>query len=334
MTGIVDIIIPEYNAQSTIAKTMASIACQTFADKVTVTIVDDCSTDGSYEWISSRYWAGFPCGVRVLQTPKNGGPGVARQYGLEHTECPFVMFVDADDTLGDSLSLEALYTSLSANASACMIVGAFDEECDNDINRHTDDMVWMHGKMYRRSFLDQYGVRFHPTSRANEDNGFNTIIKLIVAHDKGWKILTESRCVYIWHNTKHSMTRANNHEYYFGASFPGFVENMIYASQHMRSLLGDEKLMQSKYYIRWCAVVMCFLYAYYSECCRFAPNRATANLIACRSFYNLVYKQADPLVSIDVLSSVYAQTMTASYKRFDYIPIRTIFDFISDLKER
>ena len=328
----IDIIIPEYNAQDTIVKTLYSIASQTIADKVQVTIVDDCSTDGSYEFLSSRYFYGIRK-VNVIQTPKNGGPGVARQYGVDHTDCPYIMFVDADDTLGDSLSLEALYSSISSNANACMVVGTFDEECENEIRPHVNDMVWMHGKIYRRSFLEQYGIRFHETSRANEDNGFNTIIKLILAHDNSWKILTENRCCYVWHNITHSMTRDNEHEYYFGASFPGFVENMIYAAQFLRSLLGDEGLMKSEYYRRWCTVVMCFLYAYYSECCRFAPKRAAVNLIACKSFYNLVYKQMDKFVSVDDLSSIYVQTMTASYKRFNYIPTSTIFDFIDDLKE-
>ena len=32
--------------------------------------------------------------------------------------------------------------------------------------------------MYRRSFIDKYNIRFHETSRANEDNGFNTLIRL------------------------------------------------------------------------------------------------------------------------------------------------------------
>ena len=108
---------------------------------------------------------------------------------------------------------------------------------------------------------------------------------------------------------------------------------MIYAAQYMHDFLGEEAMMQSEYYRRWCTVIICFLYAYYSECCRFAPQRATANLIACKSFYNLVYRQMDQFVNIDDLSGIYVQTMAASYKRFNYIPTKTIFDFIDDLKE-
>ena len=43
---------------------------------------------------------------------------------------------------------------------------------------HSNDMVWMFGKIYRRSFIDKYKIKFHETSRANEDNGFNAICNL------------------------------------------------------------------------------------------------------------------------------------------------------------
>ena len=327
----IDIIIPEYNAKDTVVKTLFSIASQTIADKVLVTIVDDCSTDGSYEYLRTRYFYGV--NVNVIQTPKNGGPGVARQYGIDHTSCQYIVFVDADDTLGDSLSLEALYADIKECEQACMVVGSFDEECPEEIRPHKNDMVWMHGKMYRRSFLERYNIRFHPTSRANEDNGFNTIIKLIVALDPKWKIAVEDRCVYIWHNIANSMTRKNDYEYYFGASFPGFVENMIYVSRFIIKLHGEDVIKQP-YYVNWCATVMCFLYAYYSECCRYAQSYAKANLIASKSFYNLVYVNVDKLVNVEKFTRIYTNTMTASYKRFPtYIPTRTIFDFINDLKE-
>ena len=33
--------------------------------------------------------------------PENVGPGNARQFGLEHTSCPFIMFVDTGDIILD-----------------------------------------------------------------------------------------------------------------------------------------------------------------------------------------------------------------------------------------
>ena len=40
---MIDIIIPAYNAQKTIKKTLASIAMQSIKDIIKVTIVNDCS---------------------------------------------------------------------------------------------------------------------------------------------------------------------------------------------------------------------------------------------------------------------------------------------------
>ena len=42
MSKKIDVIIPAYNAQSTIDKTVASIAIQNISDELVVTIVNDC----------------------------------------------------------------------------------------------------------------------------------------------------------------------------------------------------------------------------------------------------------------------------------------------------
>jgi len=54
---------------------------------ITITIIDDCS--------SVQY------DVKTIRMPQNGGPGAARQYGINHTIEPFIMFVDAGDTFVD-----------------------------------------------------------------------------------------------------------------------------------------------------------------------------------------------------------------------------------------
>lgn len=334
--ALVDIIIPAYKAEDTIDRAIASIACQTVAKDVVVNIIDDCGpVDGAYAYLINKYSGIFSCGIRIMRTCVNGGPGVARQYGIDHTSCPFIVFLDADDTLGDSLSLECLLSDISSDETACVVTGAFEEEQENKIIKHENDMVWMHGKIYRRSFLDQYDIRFHPTSRANEDNGFNNIIKLICAMDKDrWNILAEDRVVYIWHNRKNSITRDNDYAYYYGASFPGYVENMIYVAMFISGRYGIDRLMNSDAYLHWCVTIMCFLYAYYCECCVFSHNNAAVNLEACKLFYRLIYLQVDRHINIELLSRVFTATMISSFKRFpNYIPIKTIFQFIDDLKE-
>lgn len=80
---MVDIIIPAYNAHKTISKALLSICMQTIKDKINVYIIDDCS-DHDYKKIINK----FKDRINITQykLDKNSGPGVARQYGLDHSK--------------------------------------------------------------------------------------------------------------------------------------------------------------------------------------------------------------------------------------------------------
>lgn len=86
------IVVPLYNKQNYIRKAVQSILDQTFKD-FEIIIVDDCSTDGSFEIakaIESRQ-------ISFLQHDKNKGLSAARNTGIRHSQTDFVVFLDADD---------------------------------------------------------------------------------------------------------------------------------------------------------------------------------------------------------------------------------------------
>ena len=87
---------------------------------------------------------------------------------------------------------------------------------------HKNDMVWVFGKIYRRSFINKYNIRFNET-RANEDTGFNTKIKLICSYDDSESICFFDVPVYYWHEKVDSITRVNNCQYSFDQSFCGWT---------------------------------------------------------------------------------------------------------------
>ncbi len=86
----VSVIIPAFNAASTIGAAIESVLSQSHpADEVLV--VDDGSTDNSVK-VASRYGR-F---VDIIRTP-NGGPSHARNEGLMRARGDWVAFLDADD---------------------------------------------------------------------------------------------------------------------------------------------------------------------------------------------------------------------------------------------
>ncbi|MBQ6612141.1 MAG: glycosyltransferase family 2 protein, partial [Alistipes sp.] len=43
--------------------------------------------------------------------PQNGGAGVARQYGIDHSDNEFIIFADSDDCLASAFACELLSCS-------------------------------------------------------------------------------------------------------------------------------------------------------------------------------------------------------------------------------
>ena len=90
------IITPSYNCKKVFKATFDSVLSQTYKDFEWI-IIDDCSTDGSYEYIKEL--TKDDKRIKVLQTPKNGGSAVARNIGLKHATGRYITFLDSDDLL-------------------------------------------------------------------------------------------------------------------------------------------------------------------------------------------------------------------------------------------
>jgi len=90
---ILSIIIPAYNVEKFICKNIESIICMR-NDNIELIIVDDGSTDNTYE-ICKDYASKYDF-IKVI-TEKNGGPGKARNTGVSVATGEWIFFVDADD---------------------------------------------------------------------------------------------------------------------------------------------------------------------------------------------------------------------------------------------
>lgn len=63
---------------------------------VKVVVVDDCSTDGSFELLRNND------NITLLQTPSNSGPSVATQIGAENIDTEYTILLDGDDVLSSN----------------------------------------------------------------------------------------------------------------------------------------------------------------------------------------------------------------------------------------
>lgn len=337
----IDVIIPAYNVPDDVLfRCLSSIACQDIIGDIEVTVVDDASTEQNYKEVINHFNPFVK--INLLRYEINGGPGVARQYGIDNTSNGYMTFIDADDTFNGAYAIKALRNGIEMqNGIYQMCVGVFDEVHEDGITdvdcpiliEHEQDMVWMFGKLYRRSFIDKYNVRFHSTSRANEDNGFNTICRLCSSEQEQINFIPAH--VYYWHENLNSITRINDCQYSYGSSerdsFYGYVENMIYAVKEAKKRKPYNGLI-----IMWAVSCMLNIYEYYIECVARAPEHAQNNLKWCKKYYDEVYSVFEPDISDEIFAEHYNDVMRNSYmgdKLNGIIPCVGVFEFLNQLKK-
>ena len=216
---MIDVIIPAYNAHDTIEKTLFSIAYQENVRDLNVYIINDAS---KLDYSKEIKFFKKMLNIKEVKLDKNVGPGTARQVGIDQSISEYIVFIDSDDVLYSPFALKVLYESIE-RTNADVIISSFYEELeDGTIIEHIDDRTWLHGKIYRRDFLENNTIRFNNTY-ANEDNGFN---QLVFLHNSN--IVNIDDYTYLWRYNKNSLTRMYNYKYSF-EGLEGYLYNMTWA---------------------------------------------------------------------------------------------------------
>jgi len=128
--GLVSVIIPVYNVEKYIERTLQSIFCQTYK-KIEIILVDDVSTDRSAE-IIKKYQITHPEIVYFLQ-PQNMGAGYARNKALELARGQYIAFLDADDCWKSTKIEKQIKLLKKKNGSFCFTAIEMIDGNDNKI---------------------------------------------------------------------------------------------------------------------------------------------------------------------------------------------------------
>lgn len=136
VTADVTVVVPFYNASSTLDRALESVAAQTLpADRIVV--VDDASRPEEHsaaQRIVNRY-----AGAELVTMPANGGPGEARNMGWDLARTRWVAFLDADDEWHPAKLERQL---LAAQLAERSIVGAPSVICGVDWQGATSEEPW------------------------------------------------------------------------------------------------------------------------------------------------------------------------------------------------
>lgn len=114
------IIVPIYNIESYLPKCINSVLAQKYQD-FELLLIEDGSPDNSGRVID-EYAERFPDIIRAIHQP-NGGAGAARNNGIRLAQGEYLLFVDGDDYLDDTL-LSDLAAAIEKTPAELYLFGA------------------------------------------------------------------------------------------------------------------------------------------------------------------------------------------------------------------
>ena len=187
---MIDLIIPYYNNPDGLLMTLQSIL---FPEMFYTTVIDDHSTIFP-KILSSKV-------NQVFRYNTNRGPGCARQWGIDKTYNEWIMFIDTGDIFLGSSSFDAISRAIKEYPEANVI--SFPYIYKEKVVNETSNR--MHGKIYKRAFLEKYSITFAPNaSYLNEDIGFNRTCRLCT------DIIYETIPIIKWIEDENSLTQKDS----------------------------------------------------------------------------------------------------------------------------
>ena len=166
----VSVIVPIYNAEKYLERTIGSLLSQTI-DNYEILLINDGSTDGSKE-IIKYYEENYD---KVISFSKeNGGQSSARNYGISKAKGKYLAFIDADDYIDNSF-LEKMYNKAiqnDADICFCNYYHVYEDKIEKDREYQVKDLNNVTkkeylladpspcNKIYKKDFLDKNNFKF------------------------------------------------------------------------------------------------------------------------------------------------------------------------------
>ncbi|WP_343554094.1 glycosyltransferase family A protein [Pantoea sp.] len=180
------LIIPVYNAQKTIKRTLLSVLNQTYNNHEVI-VVNDGSSD-----LTPNIVAEFSAYSQVTVINQiNAGVSAARNSGIKQARGEYVLFLDADDWVDDNFlmifkqnldawpaeSVELIVGNLNDNRVGKVSQSGFfsSEEIPYVLGEleMSDNIGYLHNKCYRRQIIEDLDLRFLEGISMSEDLLFN-----------------------------------------------------------------------------------------------------------------------------------------------------------------
>lgn len=138
MNNLISILIPLFNVESYIDKCLHSIIENTIYSKCEIIMIDDCSTDNTYNTVMSLIndkYASYSSNITILKNEKNCGVAFTRNKLLNMATGEYVAFIDSDDWIQKDY-LEKLYNEAKSTNADVVGCWRFDEYSNKIIKQN------------------------------------------------------------------------------------------------------------------------------------------------------------------------------------------------------
>jgi len=218
MSKKLEILIPQYNeTEEVLEPLLKSIELQQQVDVEHDVGVIICN-DGSDTLLSKEFLENFKFDIKYLKN-EHKGVSATRNACLDASTADYVMFCDADDMFFNMCGLYIIFHEMQGDGFNVM-VSVFVEQTKDFrtgeqifVNREMDS-TFVHGKIFRRSFLINNKIRWNDNLTIHEDSYFNCLAQKMTAEVKYcqqpfylWKWRDESVCR---HDPKYILKTYNN----------------------------------------------------------------------------------------------------------------------------
>ena len=275
---LVSVIIPTYNGEKRISRTLNSIIAQDY-ENVEIILVDDVSTDNTVK-VARDVLEKSGREFSIIQRTENGRQSASRNTGLKAANGKYVIFFDHDD-MAEKNFVSSLLNEIENKNADLVFCGfkRFSEEKNKFIKLRPVKLktkflfpeeyirAWAEKKVsftyiwiciFRKSFLDKNNIKFYERCYFGEDAEF--MLKVVSASQKISFIREEN---YIHTVNNEQQGNVNNFVRHGQNIYKQFYLSRLRIERYMRNKIKDEKLktyMKNFYrvktvvlYLSWCA---------------------------------------------------------------------------------
>ena len=225
MNSKVSVIVPVYNCEKLVDRSLERLTNQTLKD-IEIVCVNDGSTDGSLDVLEA--WAKKDKRIKIV-SQENGGLSSARNTGIANASAPYLMFCDADDEF-DNKMCEIMVRTVEREEVDIVACGtevkydAHSEIAESDRNyyrikfsgrNYINEMITAKtdvsvcDKLFKAEIIKKYGIVF-PNKLNNEDyyfyNAYMSVAKTIF-------FVNQKLYTYIRHEDSIMSENFNKHSY-------------------------------------------------------------------------------------------------------------------------